>query len=117
MFRTFKKFDRNQNGTLDFGEYMQCLDECGLPMNSAEKITMTLAADLNGDGEIDFQEFIKHFTDALNMMSFERKLQEKFDEILEAEEEEARLLEEGNASKEKVTEDTGFKGSTAATFK
>jgi hypothetical protein len=51
------------------------------------------------------------------MMSFERKLQEKFDEILEAEEEEARLLEEGNANKEKVTEDTGFKGSTAATFK
>ena len=54
MFRTFKKFDRNQNGTLDFGEYMQCLDECGLPMNAAEKITMTLTADLNGDGEIDF---------------------------------------------------------------
>jgi hypothetical protein len=33
---------------------MQCLDDCGLPMNQAEKITMTLAADLNGDGEIDF---------------------------------------------------------------
>ena len=58
---------------------MQCLDECGLPMNPAEKITMTLAADLNGDGEIDFQEFIKHFCDALNAMSFERKLSEAFE--------------------------------------
>lgn len=25
LFRTFKKFDRNQNGTLDFGEYTLCL--------------------------------------------------------------------------------------------
>ena len=48
-------------------------------MRPAEKITMTLAADLNGDGEIDFQEFIKHFCDALNAMSFERKLSEAFE--------------------------------------
>ena len=25
LFRTFKKYDRNMNGTLDFSEYTQCL--------------------------------------------------------------------------------------------
>ena len=28
LFRTFKKYDRNMNGTLDFAEYTQCLTEC-----------------------------------------------------------------------------------------
>jgi hypothetical protein len=28
LFRTFKKYDRNMNGTLDFTEYTQCLTEC-----------------------------------------------------------------------------------------
>ena len=54
LFRTFKKFDRNQNGTLDFGEYTQCLEECEMDFTRNEIITMTLSADLNGDGEIDF---------------------------------------------------------------
>jgi len=27
LFRTFKKFDRNQNGTLSFSEYTACLTE------------------------------------------------------------------------------------------
>lgn len=28
LFRTFKKYDRNSNGTLSFTEYAQCLAEC-----------------------------------------------------------------------------------------
>jgi Ca2+-binding EF-hand superfamily protein len=27
LFRTFKKYDRNQNGQLEFSEYTQCLTE------------------------------------------------------------------------------------------
>lgn len=54
LFRTFKKYDRNQNGTLDFYEYTKCLEECGMGFTKNEIITMTLSADLNGDGEIDF---------------------------------------------------------------
>ena len=41
---------------------------------------MTLNADINGDGEIDFQEFVKHFTDMLNMMSFDAQLQTLYDQ-------------------------------------
>ena len=28
LFRTFKKYDRNMNGTLEFSEYALCLSEC-----------------------------------------------------------------------------------------
>jgi|TARA_B110001450_G_C17451748_1_gene412327 Ca2+-binding EF-hand superfamily protein len=54
LFRTFKKYDRNQNGTLDFGEYILCMEMCDLDLMKHEIVTMTLNADLNGDGEIDF---------------------------------------------------------------
>ena len=57
LFRTFKKYDRNQNGTLDFGEYSTCMVECDMELQRHEIITMTLCADINGDGEIDFDEF------------------------------------------------------------
>ena len=81
LFRTFKKYDRNQNGTLDFGEYYTCMVECDMDLKRHEIITMTLQADLNGDGEIDFQEFVKHFVDILDIMSFDQKLQVEFNRM------------------------------------
>jgi hypothetical protein len=79
LFRTFKKYDRNMNGTLDFSEYTQCLSECpGLNLTKQEIITTALAADLNCDGCIDFEEFMKHFTDVLDMINYQRGLQEGF---------------------------------------
>lgn len=45
--------------------------ECDMELARHEIITMTLCADINGDGEIDFQEFVKHFTDILDQMSFD----------------------------------------------
>ena len=55
LFRLFKKFDRNQNGTLDFSEYTQCLGDCSsLGLTKEEIITTAMSADLEGDGEIDF---------------------------------------------------------------
>ena len=57
------------------------MEMCDLTLTKHEIVTMTLNADLNGDGEIDFQEFVKHFTDVLDMMSFDEKLQIEFNKI------------------------------------
>jgi hypothetical protein len=75
LFRTFKKYDRNMNGVLEFSEYAQCLSEqSNLQLTKQEIITSTLSADLNQDGRIDFEEFMKHFSDFINMMHFNNQL-------------------------------------------
>lgn len=71
LFRTFKKYDRNQNGTLEFSEYTLCLQECpGLNLSKPEVITMALQADMDGSASVDFEEFMKHFNSVLDMIHF-----------------------------------------------
>jgi Ca2+-binding EF-hand superfamily protein len=74
LFRIFKKYDRNMNGTLEINEYMQCLAESKLGLTKEEVVTSALAADCNQDGHIDFEEFMKHFSDFLDMINFFREL-------------------------------------------
>lgn len=79
MFRTFKKYDRNMNGTLSFNEYTHCLSEApGIDLSKQEIITTALSADLNGDGIIDFEEFMKHYQCTLNMIHFHTHLNKEF---------------------------------------
>ena len=55
LFRTFKKYDRNMNGTLEFSEYTKCLAETPkIDLTKQEIITVAMVADTDGNGTIDF---------------------------------------------------------------
>lgn len=74
LFDLFKKYDRNQNGFLEIHEYIQCLKDAKVSLTEEEIVTLGLAADINGDERIDFEEFMKHFSDCLRMVRIQNTL-------------------------------------------
>lgn len=75
LFRTFKKYDRNSKGVLEFSLFCKCLEESTvIKLTRQEALALSLAANVNGDGDIDYEEFMKHFTDTLNMFNMHHQL-------------------------------------------
>lgn len=81
LFKVFKKFDRNSNGFLELDEYTDCLGEFKeLNLTQEEVITLSLQADINGDGRIDYEEFMKHFKELVYLLKVHKGLQDMYDE-------------------------------------
>jgi Ca2+-binding EF-hand superfamily protein len=70
MFEMFKKYDRNLNGFLEIHEYIQCLKDSKIDLSVGQIIALGMSADVNGDERIDYEEFMKHFSDCLKMVRF-----------------------------------------------
>lgn len=89
LFQIFKKYDRNKNGYLDLDEYMQCLKSQELDLKNEEIVALSMVADTNGDGQIDYEEFMKHFREVLEMVRFQKILHKQSTEFMEAKRQQA----------------------------
>ena len=55
----FDTFDRDGDGTIDFGEFEELLDGLGADISSREARTGFNEVDTNSDGRISFTEFVE----------------------------------------------------------
>jgi hypothetical protein len=58
------------NGFLEISEYINCLQTGEAKLVMPEIITLALAADINGDQRIDFEELMLYFHEILRMIRF-----------------------------------------------
>lgn len=57
--RAFRAFDGNGDGFIDVGELKQAMIELGEPLTEEETTEMLSNSDINEDGKLNFEEFIK----------------------------------------------------------
>ena len=71
------------NGVLETNEYIACLNDAEINMTKQEIIQLSFSADLNGDGQIDYEEFMKHINDLVKLIRFHKKVQESYNAMKE----------------------------------
>ena len=54
----FDVFDKDGSGTIDVGEIVKIMKNFGYPIKKSEAQRMISEIDDNGDGELDFEEFV-----------------------------------------------------------
>ena len=55
-------------------EYVKCLSEADLKLSKQEIIALAVSADTDNNGEIAYEEFMKHFNHVLKMIKVHRAL-------------------------------------------
>lgn len=84
VFAAFRAYDIDFNEFLEWQEYQQCLENLTeLNLTKEEALSVNLLADIDGNGRIDYQEFMKHFEDILYLIKFHNELQAHYDELPE----------------------------------
>merc|ERR1712168_962093 len=58
----FELFDKNGGGTIDAAELQKTLDDCGIYVNGDDLVEIMLSLDHDGNGEVDFDEFLTLMT-------------------------------------------------------
>lgn len=59
MIKAFKMFDKDGNGLITKQELLEGLNRLGESMNEKDILELIEAADLDGDGNINFEEFVE----------------------------------------------------------
>ena len=58
MFKAFQYVDLDRSGTLDEKEIRRALDLWNIPMDHAKLQELIAACDFDGDGQVDYKEFV-----------------------------------------------------------
>ena len=67
LIAKFKGLDSNKNGTIEIAEIQKMLRENGISQDQAQEIFKNI--DINGDGHISLDEFLKRYNDAYKNIS------------------------------------------------
>ena len=81
LFKVFRDYDVDSVGFLEPHEYVNCLSnfpDHGLQLNLIR--TLTLIADCDKNGRIDYSEMMKLFTTMVYYIRFQHDLQQVYDE-------------------------------------
>ena len=60
LFRTFRKFDVNKDGVVDFEEFKNIMNKWNLNMNDTIMRELFSRYDNDGNGHIKYYDFLKH---------------------------------------------------------
>ena len=59
----FRTLDKNGNGTIEAAEFKHLMTNIGNPLTEEEVMALINAADINRDGFIDYEEFVRIMMD------------------------------------------------------
>jgi calmodulin len=67
----FKSYDVDGSGSIDFDEFISCMEALDLKLSHTEMVTLMDAADEDHSGNLQFEEFVNFFTN--NLLNLERE--------------------------------------------